>query len=163
MRFRAAALRAQYGHVLESAPLQGLSRSALPLDAGAGSSECHSSPETSPRRFWGVMRSRYRRYLPTRWQGDQRIATQHLRAGCYLQVHRSEKDLESAVLERRLLTNKDVYIFSLQNGLLSSHARVALNQMIKESKLPSQVFRISYDAWTKPNTEPIKHFERVHP
>src|ERR1017187_5716422 len=42
------------------------------------------------------MRSRYRRYLPTRWQGDQRIATQHLRAGCYLQVHRSEKGLESA-------------------------------------------------------------------
>ena len=73
-----------------------------------------------------------------------------------------EKDLESAVLERRLLTNKDVFIFSLQNGLLSSHAKAALNQMVKQNKLPQQAFRISYDAWTKPNTELIKHFERAH-
>jgi len=74
-----------------------------------------------------------------------------------------EKDLEAEVLERRLLTNKDVFIFSLQNGHLSSHAKTALNQMVKDNKLPTQVFRISYDAWTKPNTEPIKYFERVHP
>ncbi|MDD5169180.1 MAG: three-Cys-motif partner protein TcmP [Syntrophales bacterium] len=74
-----------------------------------------------------------------------------------------EKDLESEVLGRRILTNKEVFIFSLQCGVLAAHAKDALKQMIKDGKLPKQVFRISYDAWTKPNAEPIKHFEGVHP
>ncbi|MCK9195424.1 MAG: three-Cys-motif partner protein TcmP [Syntrophales bacterium] len=69
-----------------------------------------------------------------------------------------EKDLEIEVLEHRILTNKEVYIFSLQCGVLGSHAKAAMNKMVKEEKLPHQVFRISYGAWTKPNAEPIKHF-----
>jgi len=74
-----------------------------------------------------------------------------------------EQDLASAVLERRILTNKDVFIFALQSGVLAVHAKDALNRMVKEGKLPQQVFRISYGAWNKPNAEPIKHLEGVHP
>ncbi|MDP2799671.1 MAG: hypothetical protein Q8O60_07310, partial [Deltaproteobacteria bacterium] len=36
-----------------------------------------------------------------------------------------EKELESAVLEHRLTTNKDVYLFALRNGMLATHAREA--------------------------------------
>ncbi|MFH1080096.1 MAG: three-Cys-motif partner protein TcmP [Pseudomonadota bacterium] len=74
-----------------------------------------------------------------------------------------DNDLKSAILERRILTNKDVYKFALQNGVLPSHAKAALNQMVKESKLPPQVFHISYNAWKKPKAEPIKYFKRVNP
>lgn len=69
-----------------------------------------------------------------------------------------EKELESAVLERRLSTNKDVYLFALRSGMLATHARDALKLMIKDEKLPKQSFKISYDAWRKPNAETIRLF-----
>ncbi len=68
-----------------------------------------------------------------------------------------EKDLEAAVLGRKLTTNKDVYIFALQNGMLADHARKALKLMIKDKKLPEQVLHVSYDAWRKPETERIRY------
>lgn len=72
-----------------------------------------------------------------------------------------EKALKSALLEHRLKTNKDVYLFALRNGVMASHAKAALNQMIKEKILPEQTFHVSYDAWKKTATEAIKHFEGV--
>jgi len=72
-----------------------------------------------------------------------------------------EKELESALFEHLLTTNKDVYLFALQNGMLAKHARNALNLLVKNKKLPKQNFHISYDAWKKPDAEAIKHFNGV--
>ena len=68
-----------------------------------------------------------------------------------------EKELESAVLGRQLTTNKDVYLFALQNGMLASHARKALGLLIKDKKLPKQILYVSYDAWKKPELEKIRY------
>jgi len=69
-----------------------------------------------------------------------------------------EKDLESAVLKRQVATNKDVYTFTLRSGVLSMHAKNALNQMIKDGKLPQQRIHITYNAWKKPHKEAIQYF-----
>jgi hypothetical protein len=66
-----------------------------------------------------------------------------------------ERDLETKVLQKELVNNNQVYIFSLQRGVLASHARDALKNMCKAGKLPNQSFHISYDAWKKNNDEPI--------
>ena len=68
-----------------------------------------------------------------------------------------EKDLESAVLGRQLTTNKDVYLFALQNGMLAEHARKTLRLLIKNNKLPKQTLHVSYDAWKKPELESIRY------
>lgn len=69
-----------------------------------------------------------------------------------------EKELESSVLDRQLATNKDVYLFSLRNGMLATHAKDGLKSLMKNKKLPEQVLHISYDAWKKPDVEIIRHF-----
>jgi len=68
-----------------------------------------------------------------------------------------EKDLEAAVLGRKLKTNKDIFIFALQNGMLAGRAKNAVKLLIKNKKLPEQVLHISYDAWKKPETEQIRY------
>ncbi|MDP2992039.1 MAG: hypothetical protein Q8N82_01605 [Deltaproteobacteria bacterium] len=68
------------------------------------------------------------------------------------------KELESAVLEHRLTTNKDVYLFALRNGMLATHAREALKLLVKDERLPKQLFHVSYEAWKKPIVEIILHF-----
>jgi hypothetical protein len=62
-------------------------------------------------------------------------------------------------LDRILTTNKDIYIFALQNGMLALHARDALNEMIKNKILPKQDFHISYNAWKKSAVEIVKYFK----
>lgn len=69
-----------------------------------------------------------------------------------------ENELESAVLGRQLTTNKDVYLFSLRNGMLGSHAKNGLRLLMKGKKLPEQDLHISYGAWKKPEVEKIRHF-----
>ena len=69
-----------------------------------------------------------------------------------------EKELEKEIFGRRLKTNKDIYIFTLQNGMLALHARDALKELVKNNKLPEQKFHISYDTWKKPTTESVQHF-----
>lgn len=69
-----------------------------------------------------------------------------------------EKELEKEILSQRLKTNKDIYLFTLQNGMLATHARDALNGMVKSKKLPTQKFHISYGAWDKPVAESIQYF-----
>ena len=68
-----------------------------------------------------------------------------------------EKELEKELLGSRLKTNKDVYLFALQNGMLATHARNALKVLVKEKKLPDQSFHVSYGAWEKPIAEIIRH------
>ncbi len=68
-----------------------------------------------------------------------------------------EKELEAAVLGRHLITNKDVYLFALKNGMLAAHARKTLGLLIKDNKLPKQILHISYDAWKKPVLERIRY------
>jgi three-Cys-motif partner protein len=67
-----------------------------------------------------------------------------------------EKELESAILGRQLKTNKDIYIFTLLNGMLASHARNALDLLIKNNRIPKQTLHISYGAWRKSDIERIK-------
>ncbi|MDP2646358.1 MAG: hypothetical protein Q8P24_15580, partial [Desulfobacterales bacterium] len=68
-----------------------------------------------------------------------------------------EKDLELAVHGHQLTTNKDVYLFALQNGMLAGHAKNGLKLMIKGKKLPKQNLNVSYGAWKKPETERIRY------
>lgn len=70
-----------------------------------------------------------------------------------------EKDLESAIRECRLSTNKDIYRFLLRNGVLSKDAKNALDQMMKDGKLPQQNLHVTYNAWKKPHRETIQYFE----
>jgi len=72
-----------------------------------------------------------------------------------------EKELEKAILDRSLMTNKDDYLFAMQNGMLAAHAKKALNELVKNKKLPKQKFLISYEAWKKPAAESIQHFTGV--
>lgn len=67
-----------------------------------------------------------------------------------------EQDLEKEIFNRHLKTNKDIYLFALQNGMLASHVRDALKVLVKNDKLPKQKFHISYDALKKPS-ESIQH------
>jgi three-Cys-motif partner protein len=69
-----------------------------------------------------------------------------------------EKELEEAVLGGRLTTNKEVYIFTLQNGMLAIHARKAMELLMKDKKLPKQTLHVSYDAWKKRELERIRYF-----
>jgi three-Cys-motif partner protein len=69
-----------------------------------------------------------------------------------------EKELEKQLLENHLKTNKDIYLFVLQNGILPAHARDALSTLVKTNKLPKQKFHISYDAWRKLDAETIELF-----
>jgi three-Cys-motif partner protein len=71
-----------------------------------------------------------------------------------------EKELAAALFARRLTTNKDVYLFALQNGMLATHARNALGSLVKTEKLPKQKFHVSYDALKK-DAETIIHFNGV--
>jgi len=57
-----------------------------------------------------------------------------------------------------LKTNKDLYLFALRNGMLSSHARDGLTLLVKNGKLPKQTLHVSYDAWKKMDTESIQLF-----
>jgi len=68
-----------------------------------------------------------------------------------------EKELEKEILDRHLKTNKDIYLFALQNGMLASHAKDALNLLVKDEKLPKQKFHVSYNAW-KLDAESVQHF-----
>jgi three-Cys-motif partner protein len=54
------------------------------------------------------------------------------------------------LLEGTISTNIDAYLFTLEAGVLGSHARDVLNQMVKDGLLEKgQRFAISYDAWSK--------------
>lgn len=64
-----------------------------------------------------------------------------------------EFDLSNAILDRKLVTNKDIYKYTLFNGLLAEHARKILRDLIIAGSLPKQRILISYDSCKvgKPN------------
>ena len=61
-----------------------------------------------------------------------------------------ENELEQAILEKRLITNRTVFEFALEHGMLGRQAKEKLAHMVKTGKLPNQNFTISCDAWNKP-------------
>ena len=73
-------------------------------------------------------------------------------------VSEFEKALEKELFNRQLKTNKDVYLFALRNGMLATHAREALNELVKNGLLPKQKVHVSYDAWKKLEIESIQLF-----
>jgi hypothetical protein len=54
-----------------------------------------------------------------------------------------------AIFSGTLRTNKEVFIFGLENGVLAAHSREIIKQMMKSDELPKQFIPISYDAWAK--------------
>ncbi len=56
-----------------------------------------------------------------------------------------ERELIREIDERRLCSNVDVYNFALNRGFRATHAKNALNKMVKSNRLPKQTFSISYD------------------
>ncbi len=67
-----------------------------------------------------------------------------------------ELALGCAIKSRALMNNKDVFEFALRHGVLAEHARTALNQMVHNGQLPKQAFHVSYDAWKKTASEPLR-------
>jgi three-Cys-motif partner protein len=66
-----------------------------------------------------------------------------------------EQRLIVQVQTRQITTNKQAYIFALNNGFLGKHAKEALQNMVKAGILPMQTFSVSYGAWEKPEARPI--------
>ncbi|MDD8025321.1 MAG: hypothetical protein PHI34_02325 [Acidobacteriota bacterium] len=60
-----------------------------------------------------------------------------------------EAALRSDVLNGKLGTNKEIYIFGLEHGVLASHSRAVIDRMLAQGDLPKQTIHISYDAWAK--------------
>jgi hypothetical protein len=59
-----------------------------------------------------------------------------------------ERELAEAILTKKTVkTNKDVFIFALQRGVLGSHAKKVVSDLIAENRLPQQTLPISYSAW----------------
>jgi three-Cys-motif partner protein len=67
--------------------------------------------------------------------------------------------LATKVQEREITTNKDAFIFSIESGCLARHAKEGLQKMVNDGILPKQGFAVSYDAWNKSETKPIKYHE----
>lgn len=72
-----------------------------------------------------------------------------------------EADLAESILSRKITTNKAVYKYALENGVLARHARDAMQKMIKDGILPNQKIIVSYGAWMKPESRPILLKEKV--
>jgi len=58
-----------------------------------------------------------------------------------------EAELENLILGEKLLTNKDIYVFTVTNGILPRIARDKLKAMISTGLLPGQKVLVSWDAY----------------
>lgn len=54
-----------------------------------------------------------------------------------------EGELSSAILNRTLKTNKDIYVYSLERGFLGTHAKRLIDDLIEANKLPKQTLHVS--------------------
>jgi three-Cys-motif partner protein len=61
-------------------------------------------------------------------------------------VQTFEMDLAAKILKRKLVTNKDIFRYTLMNGFTSEHARKVLRDLIRAAKLPKQRLPISYNS-----------------
>jgi len=57
-----------------------------------------------------------------------------------------EDELTNAILEQKIRTNKEIYIFTCNNGFKAEHARTVIKDMIRDGKIPKQHPYISYDS-----------------
>jgi len=64
-------------------------------------------------------------------------------------VREYEIELRNALIYGKLRTNREVFIFGLEHGVLAFHSREAIDRMIKDGELPRQKIHISYEAWAK--------------
>ena len=58
-----------------------------------------------------------------------------------------EAELENLILDEKLITNKDIYVFTVTNGILPRIARDKLKAMISTGLLPGQKVLVSWDAY----------------
>jgi len=71
-------------------------------------------------------------------------------------LHFFEQDLEKAILGKKLKTNKDIYIFALENGCLSKHAKEVIKNLIDRNVLPKQELNICYRAFSQATSQLIR-------
>ncbi len=64
-----------------------------------------------------------------------------------------ESELRNGILEKRLVTDKDVYLFSITNSFLPKHARKVLNSLVEEGKLKKNNLKISNQVMKEETTE----------
>ena len=57
-----------------------------------------------------------------------------------------ERELKQEIDDQHLCSNVDVYNFALNRGFRATHAKNALNKMVKSGHLPKQTFAISYES-----------------
>lgn len=57
-----------------------------------------------------------------------------------------ERELKQEIDDLHLCSNVDVYNFALNRGFRATHAKNALNKMVKSGHLPKQSFAISYES-----------------
>ncbi len=73
-------------------------------------------------------------------------------------LQKFENELMTKILDKKLITNRQVYIYTLSNGFLPKHARNAIDALIIKKALPKQRLNISYDSCKRGATEQIiKH------
>jgi len=60
-----------------------------------------------------------------------------------------ESELRNEIICGKLRTNREVFIFGLEHGVLAFHSREVIKRMMKDGELPKQTIHISYDAWAK--------------
>ncbi|MBI4546589.1 MAG: three-Cys-motif partner protein TcmP [Ignavibacteriae bacterium] len=66
-----------------------------------------------------------------------------------------ENELRSSILQAQLVTDEDVYIFSITNGFLPKNARKVVKELIIEGKLKKASYHLDYKV-TKPNVPKTK-------
>ncbi len=75
---------------------------------------------------------------------------------CRTKVAMFHDDLAELVLSGKMRSNQEVFIYAIESGFLGRHAVEGLKKLVKEGKLPSQRFAISYQAWSAGNAVPIQ-------
>lgn len=69
-----------------------------------------------------------------------------------------EESLKSALENHIIVTNKDLYLYGLRNGVLSKHVRDAISKLQRSGFLPVQKLSISYEAWSNQEITQEIHF-----
>ena len=59
-------------------------------------------------------------------------------------VEHFEEYLKDKILSRQLITDKDIYLFTLSNGFLPRHARVVIDHLIKDNKIEKRSLDLSH-------------------
>ena len=55
----------------------------------------------------------------------------------------NKKELKEKILNKTLLTDKAIYLFTISNGFLPSHSRKIISQLTKDNKIEKSNFNLS--------------------